>query len=140
MRIFAPDRIAACRIGLFWFIAKDRNPARFAGVSRPWSSVPTVAGKKALDQEHADVWSIVQKLDHKLQRYPGDYFPRGRLIWLEDGDRWQLLVDQKLNRGAYVAHIAIAWKTPLRRLVVNVDSEYRSFACVGFPERVEGSQ
>jgi hypothetical protein len=47
------------------------------------------------------------------------------------------MVDQKLNRGAYVAHIAIAWKTLLRRLVVNVDSEYRSLACVGFPEQVE---
>jgi hypothetical protein len=139
MHAVAPDRIAAPRIGLFWFIAKDRNLARFAGVSRPWSSVPTVAGKKALDQEHADVWPIVQKLDHKLQRYPGDYFPRGRLIWSEDGDRWLLLVDQKLNRGVYVAHIAITWKTPLRRLVVKVDSEYRSFACVGFPEQVEGS-
>ena len=139
MRIFASDRIAACRIGLFWFIAKDRNPARFAGVSRPWSSVPTVAGTKAFDQEHADVWPIVQKLDCKLQRYPGDYFHRGRLIWLEEVDRWQLLVDQKLNRGAYIVHIAIAWKTPLRRLVVNVDPDYRSLACVGFPEQVEGS-
>jgi hypothetical protein len=90
MHVFAPDRIAASRIGLFWFIAKDRNPARFAGVSRKWSSVPTVAGKKVLDQDHANVWPIVQKLDHHLQRYPYDYFPRGRLIWLEDGDRWQL--------------------------------------------------
>jgi hypothetical protein len=113
MRVFAPDRIAASRIGLFWFVAKDRNPARFAGVSRPWSSLPTVAGKKVLVQDHADVWPIVRKLDHWLQRYPDDYFPRGRLIWLEDGDRWQLLVDQKLNRGAYVAHVALAWKTPL---------------------------
>lgn len=136
MRILAPDRMAARRIGLFWFIAKDRNPARFAGASRSWSSVPTVAGKKVLDQEHADVWSIVQKLDHRLRRYPSDYFPRGRLIWREDGDRWQLLVDQKLNRGAYVAHIAIAWKAPLSRLVVNVDPDYRSVACVGFPEQV----
>jgi hypothetical protein len=68
----------------------------------------TVAGKKALDQDHADFWPIVQKLDHKLQRYPGDYFPRGRLIWLEDGDRWQLFVDQKLKRGACVVHIAFA--------------------------------
>jgi hypothetical protein len=98
-----------------------------------------VAGKKALDQEHADVWSIVQKLDHNLQRYPGGYFPRGRLIWLEDGDRWQLLVDQKPNRRAYVAHIAVAWKTPLRGMVVNTDSQYRSSACVGFPEQDKGS-
>jgi hypothetical protein len=139
MNVFTPDRIAASRIGLFWFIAKDRNPARFAGVSRQWSCVPTVAGKKVLDQGHADVWPIVQKLDHKLQRYPDDYFPRGRLIWLEGGDRWQLFVDQKLKRGAYVAHIAIAWKTPLERLVVSVDSQYRSLACVGSPERGESS-
>jgi hypothetical protein len=138
MDILAPDHLAASRIGLFWFIAKDRNPARFAGVSRPWSSVPTVAGKKSLDQDHADVWPIVQKLDQKLQQYPGDYFPRGRLIWSEDDNRWQLFVDQKLKRGAYVAHIAIAWKTPLKRLVVNVDSQYRSSACVGFPEQGEG--
>jgi hypothetical protein len=86
MRVFAPDRIAASRIGVFWFIAKDRNPARFAGVSRPWS-LPTVACKKVLDQDHADVLPFVQKLDHRLQRHPDDYFPRGRLIWLEDGDR-----------------------------------------------------
>jgi hypothetical protein len=102
MHVFTPDRIAARRIGVFWFIAKDRNPARFAGVSRPWSSVPTIAGKKVLDQDHADVWPIVQKLGHKLQPYPDDYFPRGRLTWLEDGDRWQLFVDQKLKRGCTV--------------------------------------
>lgn len=133
MHVLSHDRIAAPKVGLFWFIAKDRNPARFAGVSRPWSSVLTAKGRKALDRGHADAWSLVQKLDHKLQRYPGDYFPHGRLVWLEDGDRWQLLVDRKLNRGVYIAHIAMTWKPPLGRLVVNVDPNYRSLACVGFP-------
>jgi hypothetical protein len=65
------------RLGLFWFIAKDRGPSRFASLSRPFSGVSEVAGFKTLDEGHVDIWPTVQRLDQSLADYEYDYFPRG---------------------------------------------------------------
>jgi hypothetical protein len=67
------------RVGLFWFIAKDRRPSRFASISRPFSHVAEVAGFKTLDEGHVDVWPMVQRFDETLADYDYDYFPRGRV-------------------------------------------------------------
>ncbi len=75
------------RLGLFWFIGKDRNPSRFASLSRPFSQVSEVAGFKTLDEGHVDIWSTVQRLDQTLIAYDYDYFPRGRVNWRKVDDR-----------------------------------------------------
>ena len=74
------------RLGLFWFIAKDRNHSRFASISRPFSRVAEVAGFKTLDEGHVDVWPTLQRLDQSLADYDYDYFPRGRVNWRREDD------------------------------------------------------
>jgi hypothetical protein len=128
------------RLGLFWFIAKDRNPSRFASISRPFSRVAEVAGFKTLDEGHVDVWPTLQRLDRSLADYDYDYFPRGRVNWRKADDRWLLVLDPKLNRGSFIAYIVLAWKIPRTRLIVLTDAHYRSVARVGAPRSLEGAE
>ena len=86
------------RLGLFWFIAKDRSPSRFASLSRPFSGVSEVAGFKTLDEGHVDIWPTVQRLDQILMDYDYDYFPRGRVNWRKEDDRWLLVLDPKQSQ------------------------------------------
>jgi hypothetical protein len=44
------------RLGLFWFIAKDRNASRFAAFSRPLVEVPEIGDFQKLNESHADAW------------------------------------------------------------------------------------
>jgi hypothetical protein len=79
-------------MGLFWFIAEDRTPSRFASLSRPFSGVSEVAGFKTLHEGHVDSWPTVQRLDQTLADYEYDYFPRGRVNWRKEDDRWLLVL------------------------------------------------
>ena len=122
------------RLGLFWFIAKDRNPSRFASLSRPFSRVSEVGGFKTLDEGHVDVWPTLQRFDENLVPYEYEYFPRGRVNWRKEDDRWLLVLDPKLNRSPFITHIVLAWKIPRDRLIVLVDAHYRSTAQVVPPK------
>jgi hypothetical protein len=123
------------RLGLFWFIAKDRSPSRFTSISRPFSGVAEVAGFRTLDEGRVDVWPTVQRLDQTLLDYDYDYFPRGRVNWRKEDDRWILVLDPKLNRSPFITHIVLAWKIPRDRLLVLTDAHYRSLARVGRPQQ-----
>ena len=122
------------RLGLFWFIAQDRGSSRLASLSRPFSQVTEVAGFKTLDEGHVDVWPTVQRLDQTLVDYDYDYFPRGRVNWRKEDDRWLLALDPKLNRAPFIAHIVFGWKIPRTRLLTLTDAHYRSLARVGPPQ------
>jgi hypothetical protein len=125
------------RIGLFWFIAQDRRPSRFASISRPFSKVPEVAGFKTLDEGHVDVWLTLQRVDRTLADYEYDYFPRGRVNWRKEDDKWLLVLDRKLNRSPFIDHIVLAWKIPETRLLVLTDAHYSSLTRVGTPRSPE---
>jgi hypothetical protein len=122
------------RLGLFWFIAEHRRPSRSASLSRAFSQVTEVAGFKTLDEGHVDVWPTVQRLDQTLLDYDYDHFPRGRVNWRKSDDRWLLVLDPKLNRAPFIAHIVFGWKIPRSRLLTLTDIHYRSFARVGPPQ------
>ena len=121
-------------MGLFWFIAEHRRPSRFASISRPFSTVSEVAGFKTVHEGHVDVWPTLQRLDRTLVGYEYDHFPRGRVNWRKEDDAWLLILDRKLNRAPFVAHIVLAWKLPRTQLQVLTDSHYRSFVRVGPPQ------
>jgi hypothetical protein len=81
-----------------------------------------------------DVWPTLQHLDQSLGHYDYDYFPRGRVNWRKEDDRWLLILDAKLNRASFIAYIVLAWKIPRNRLIVLTDAHYRSMARVGAPQ------
>jgi hypothetical protein len=80
----------------------------------------------------------VQRLDQTLADYDYDYFPRGRVNWRKEDDRWLLVLDPKLNRAPFISHIVLAWKIRRKRLLVLTDAHYRSLARVGAPRSLEG--
>ena len=121
------------RLGLFWFIAKDRNASRFAAYSRPLVEVPEIGDVQRLDESHANAWSEVQRLDSNLKQYAFDYFPRGHVDFFRPGRRWLLSLDSKLQRGEFVAYIVIQWGIPPGHLTVRVARNYHSTACIGPP-------
>jgi hypothetical protein len=121
------------RLGLFWFIAKDRTSSRFASLSRPFCEVSEIGGFKTLDEGHVDVWPRLQRVDQTLLPYEYEYFPRGRVNWRKEDDRWLLVLDPKLNHSPFITYIVIAWKLPLKRLLVLPDAHYRSISRVGPP-------
>jgi hypothetical protein len=121
------------RLGLFWFIAKNRNASRFAAVSRPLVEVPEIGDFQKLNESHTDTWSEVQRLDSSLKQYEFDFFPRGRVDFFRPGRRWILSLDSKLQRGAFVAHIVLQWGIPPGHLTVKVARDYQSIASVGPP-------
>jgi hypothetical protein len=128
------------RLGLFWFIAKNRNPSRFASLSQPFREVSEIGGFKTLDEGHVDVWPTLQRVDQTLLPYEYEYFPRGRVNWRKEDDRWLIVLDPKLNRSPFITYIVIAWKIPPNRLLVLSDSHYRSVACIGPPQQGDGAK
>jgi hypothetical protein len=122
------------RLGLFWFIGRGRNPSRFASLSRPFSTVSEVGGFKTLDEGHVDVWPTVQRLDQTLLPYEYEYFPRGRVNWRKEDDRWLLVLDSKLNRSTFIDYVVLVWRIPRTRLLALPDAHYRSIARIGPPQ------
>jgi hypothetical protein len=121
------------RVGLFWFLAKDRNASRFVTLSRPASETSEQAGVRRLFKTHREVWPDIQRLDQRLEEYDFDFFPRGHVEFSRVQERWFLFLDQKLLRGAFVAHVVIEWNIPRDRLAARWRGDYRSVACVGPP-------
>jgi len=119
------------RLGLFWFIAKNRNPSQFASFSRSFSDVSEIEGFKTLDEGHVDVWPALQRVDQTLVPYEYEYFPRGRVNWRKEDNRWILVLDPKLNSSPFITYIVIAWKIPPSQLLVLSDGHYRGMARIG---------
>jgi hypothetical protein len=118
-------------------IAILRDSPRSRGV---FSRVGEVAGFKTLDEGHVDVWPTFQRLDRSLADYDYDYFPRGRVNWRKEDDRWLLVLDEKLNRAPFIAYIVLAWEIPRHRLLVMTGAHYCSLARVGAPHSLEGAE
>lgn len=123
----------APRIGIFWFVAETPESSRFLSFSRPWHEVHEIAGFKTLDEGHVDVWPSFQRQHGFLRVYEYEAFPRGRVNWSADGDRWLLLLDPKLKGQSFTSLIVKEWNLPIDRLTIMTDPHYRSSQQVGPP-------
>jgi|ERR1700687_873432 len=126
------------RLGVFWFFGEGRERSRFIGISRPWTEITSIEGRRSLSLTHEQGWTYAQTLYPQLKAVGFDHFPRGRLEWQTDTEQWRLYVDQKLLRGAFVTTVLLNWRPPKEQLVVLADSQYRSNASIGLPALPEG--
>jgi hypothetical protein len=116
------------RLGLFWFVAKDRNWSRLAGCepsprcTQP-GRVPDAAEPRARVRR-----AISSSTDRAV-----DYFPRGRLEYCDGRHIWLLSLDRKPNRGAFSAEVVLAWHPAPRNAAERVDPDFKSVACVRPP-------
>jgi hypothetical protein len=62
-------------------MARTGISSRFVSSSRPFSRIQEAAGFKTLEEGHADIWPIVQRLNSSVADFEYDHFPRGRVNW-----------------------------------------------------------
>lgn len=112
------------RLGLFWFVGTS-DDYRFVGLSKDAEDVPTIGGFKTLDEGHVDVWEDVVRKTPELSRYGYEFFPRGRVNWAADDDRYILLADRRILALRLHLEVVDVWHLPKDRLLVLSDPHYR---------------
>lgn len=91
-------------------------------VAHPAPEVPSVSGFRTLELGHAEAWP---RLRGSLSPDYGDY-PRGRVNWRAEDDRYLLLLDPVLLRGDWRERIAARFRLPMGRSLTLTDPHYRS--------------
>jgi hypothetical protein len=114
-------------VGLFWGLAA-KTDWKFIGVSSPLSQVEAIGGFRTHPRGHADVWPYVVRRHPELLGLPYEALPRGRVNWVEEGDRFLLLLDARLRTDAFIAKIMRRWHLPLERTLPMTDPHYRTTA------------
>jgi hypothetical protein len=114
-------------VGLFWGLAAATD-WKFVGVSSPLSQVEAIGGFRTHSRGHVDVWPYVLRRHPELVGLPYEALPRGRVNWVEEGDRFLLLLDARLRTGAFVAKVMRRWYLPPARTLAMTDPHYRTTA------------
>jgi hypothetical protein len=114
------------RIGLFWGLPGAGSRPRLVGLSRRVSEVSEIGGFRTLEEGHVDIWPRITRRWPNLRGVPYEYFPRGRVNWRADDDRFLLLLDRKLTTEEFISILVSRWHLPRARLIVLSDPHYRS--------------
>jgi hypothetical protein len=99
------------RLGLFWFVPEDGRLV-MKGAARPSSEVPLIGGFRTVEIGHISVWKAICIETPALREYGYEYFPRGRVHWIEDGDEYLLLADPVIIERGLTARVIEAWELP----------------------------
>lgn len=83
------------RIGLFWVAPDTRGVWAIHDLASPAPEVPLVGGFRTNEVGHAEAWP---PLRGSLSQDYGDY-PRGRVNWRAEDERYLLLLDPVLLGG-----------------------------------------
>jgi hypothetical protein len=109
-------------LGLFWFTPDVLGGWAIRSLARPVEAVPLIGGFRTLNDGHAEVW---RRFRGHLSLDYGDY-PRGRVNWREEDQRYLLLLDPVLLRqGGRAAVLSHFW-LPESGTLVLTDAHYRS--------------
>lgn len=109
-------------LGLFWVAPDPAGAWDILAVSRPASDVAEHGGFRTLDLGHAEAWP---RLRGSLARDYGDY-PRGRVNWRAEDDRFLLLLDAVLLSLGWRDGIARRFALPAEATLTLTDPHYRS--------------
>jgi hypothetical protein len=95
-------------------------------ILRPFSEVLPIGGFRTLEEGHVDLWTRIRR-EAGSEVY-GEYedYPRGRVNWREDDQRFLLLMDPTLLRPSWVARVMACFSLPAESTLVMTDPHYRS--------------
>ena len=110
------------RIGLFWVTPDTAGVWDVRDTSRPALEVPEIGGFRTLDGGHVDVWP---RFGRGLSP-DYDTYPRGRVNWRLEDDRFLLLLDPVLLRDGWVTRLLVRFALPNDRTLILTDTHYRS--------------
>lgn len=121
-------------LGLFWFVGPIEQ-AELVGLSRDEGDVPTIGGFRTLVEGHVDIWRGIVRTRPELASYEYEFFPRGRVNWSSDDDRYILLADRKILDAGLHLQVVAEWHLPPDRVEVLSDPHYRCHSLTtAFPE------
>jgi hypothetical protein len=110
------------RIGLFWVAPDSHGAWVIHDIARSAPEVPLIGGFRTHEVGHAQAWP---RLRGSLSREYGDY-PRGRVNWRAEDERYLLLLDPVLCRDGWRERIMHRFYLPEAETLVMTDSHYRS--------------
>jgi len=122
----AESSVPEPKLGLFWGIPRANRTFRAVGLSLPASQVAEVGGFRTLDVGHVDFWPTVVRRLQELKGYPYEHFPRGRVNWRAEDDRYLLLLDRKLMTDGFLGQLRAEWCLPADQTDIMSDRHYRS--------------
>ena len=126
----APDTHAAStgipRLGLFWALPLSGDFWDIVAVSCPFAEVPQIGGFRTLEAGHVALWSRIRR--ETGPEVVGEYedYPRGRVNWREEDQRFLLLLDPTLRRPSWVARVMACFNLPVANTLVMTDPHYRA--------------
>lgn len=110
------------RLGIFWVVPNTLGNWEIRDLSRPASDIPDIGGFRTVEEGHVDVWP---SLGRGLSRDYGTY-PRGRVNWRAEDDRYLLLLDPTLLQDDWTNKLMERFALPTRCTLVLTDAHYRS--------------
>ena len=114
------------RLGLFWALPISEETWDIVAVSCRFAEVPQIGGFRTLELGHVDLWPRIRR--ETGREFIGEYedYPRGRVNWREEDQRFLLLLDPTLCRPSWVARVMARFALPLASTLVMTDAHYRS--------------
>jgi hypothetical protein len=113
------------KIGIFWFLP-TRNGHRFISLAHDVSRVDLIGGFKTIDEGHVDIWPKVVAADRTLRRFSYEYFPRGRINWREEDNRFILLADLSIFKRNLHQVVTERWNLSEEAVHPLDDAHYRT--------------
>lgn len=116
----------SAKLGVFWALPIDGDIWDIVEVTLPFGDVPAIGGFRTLEAGHVDLWSGVRR--RAGRRVVGEYedYPRGRVNWRDEDQRFLLLLDPVLHNPRWIARVADLFSLPMDVTIVMTDPHYRS--------------
>ncbi len=121
-----PAPAVAARLGLFWALPSPVGVWEIVTVSRPFAEVPEIGGFRTMEAGHVNIWPRIRR--EAGPQVVGEYddYPRGRVNWREEDQRFLLLLDPVLNRPGWITRLLARFALPAAATLIMTDPHYRS--------------
>ncbi len=122
----AENAVSNPQIGVFWALPISSHAWDIVAVSCPFEDVPQIGGFRTLEAGHVELWSRIRRVAGP--EVIGEYedYPRGRVNWREEDQRFLLLLDPTLRRPSWVARVMALFALPVGSTLVMTDPHYRA--------------
>lgn len=123
------DCHACPELGLFWALPGPSGAWDIVAVSLPFHRVAEIGGFRTLEAGHVDLWRHIRR--SAGPQVTGNYedYPRGRVNWRREDQRFLLLLDMVLQNAAWIARIMGRFRLSAETTTIMSDLHYRS-TCV----------
>jgi hypothetical protein len=93
------------------------------------TEVPSIRGYSDGSDSHCKFWAFLQGIYPELRNVDYDYWPRGRVVYDGNSDRYNIIVDRDINDKKHIDEIIDTFYLPRNKCVVNTDEHYQCHIC-----------